>query len=321
MKTGTLLVAATAMAASLGLHFAGFISMPEASVQIQGGAQTEMARLGNSFADMSQSVLAPPPPEELLKTVPVETAQKPEPVTERKASPPPVPDNRTMPVPGNRTMPVVVATNTINPVVAEIDKQVSALNLTPAPTTALAVIKPAEPLETIKARTPIKVEKARPDTRPPVARPQVRTEKRTEKPAKPRATKRKPAKARTKPAASAQAARRGQVDGSVTARATQSVQTGKRQAAAGNAAAANYRGKVMRKIQRTRKESARANGKTVVSFRVSDSGAATSVRVLRSSGSAKIDSIALRHIKRSSPFPKPPKGASRSFKITIVARR
>ena len=354
MKSGVLFVAATAVVASLGLHLAGFIAMPEENIQIKGGAQAEMARLGNSFESLSEGVSSPVAPDEVSE--PVQDANEAEPVEPDapveeavvEVAQTPVTERSTAQPVENSTNPAIVAENTINPVVPQITEAVvlPSLPVTPPvitaaaspiiPTAAKPAAKPVEPLETVKSQAPSEVLQARPETRRPATRPKPKRPKtpvvRKPKPVKPKATKPKaakpkPAKPRvtkrkpTKAAGSTQTATRGQASGSATGRATKSAKRGKKRAAAGNAAAANYGGKVMRKIQRTRKERTGANGKTVVGFKVSSSGAATSVRVLRGSGSAKLDSIALRHVRRSSPFPKPPKGARRSFSVTIVARR
>jgi protein TonB len=90
---------------------------------------------------------------------------------------------------------------------------------------------------------------------------------------------------------------------------------------AGNAAASNYPGKVRSKISRTRQRNAGGRGIARVRFSVSSSGAATGISIARSSGNAKVDRAAVAHIKRASPFAKPPAGAQRQFVIPLEFRR
>ena len=63
-----------------------------------------------------------------------------------------------------------------------------------------------------------------------------------------------------------------------------------------------------------------ARGRTVVAFSISDAGALASVKVLQSSGSTDLDQVAVDHIRRAAPFPKPPSGARRQFSFEFVGR-
>lgn len=221
---------------------------------------------------------------------PVATARRPvvrPPVT--SAPPPPVVTATQPPVPALITPP----TQTEPAKAAEV----------------LTALAPATPRETLRAETPIERLEAQPDTVRPVARPQ--------KPAKP-----KPSPAPATRKGGDQTAKKGQADGNDAGKAaTSSNQRSVTSGAAGNAAVSNYPGLVMSKIRRVRKERAGAKGKATVGFKISASGAVTSVRILRSSGSAKIDRIAVRHVQRASPFPAPPKGARRSFSVVFVSKR
>jgi TonB family protein len=67
---------------------------------------------------------------------------------------------------------------------------------------------------------------------------------------------------------------------------------------AANAAASNYPGAVMRKINRTRKPNVGARGTAVLGFEIASNGALASNQVLRSSGSATIDAAAVDHLQR-----------------------
>lgn len=86
---------------------------------------------------------------------------------------------------------------------------------------------------------------------------------------------------------------------------------------AGNAAAQNYPGKVMRKISRVPKPRVGATGSATVRFTITAGGGLAAVSIARSSGSAELDRAALKVISRAAPFPKPPAGAQRSFTLKI----
>lgn len=300
MKAAATLMAGTALAASVGLHLTGFTMMPTSEVQIEGGAPMQLAMLGNSFADMTQGTITPVTTQENepAKTPPAEISSPVTPPDLAQTPPPAQKPTQSAPV---------VAQSLNNPVVP-----------------MLAAIAPAKPLETLTSKAPVEVQPVKPGTRRPATRPAKPTAARP-KPTTPRrqqavAPLKPQAAAPPKPQGGTQAARRGQTDGSAAGKAATRGQGATRTRAAGNAAASNYPGLVMRKISRVRKQRAGARGKATVGFKISTSGAATSVRIIRSSGSAKVDKVALRHIQRASPFPRPPKGARRSFSVVFVSK-
>lgn len=290
MRTSASLMAGTALAASFGLHLAGFMMLPTPEIKIAGGATQQVVMLGNSFVDMSAGTISPP-----------ETTQTTDPVDEA------------MPV---KTPPVIttalaVVVSQSNPVVPLLTTPIAAtpavimqapVKTTIEPPKTEATIALVKPLKTLTAEVPVEVQQAKPQTPRPVTRP---TKPVATPPPKPQG---------------AQAATRGLATGSTTGQAASSSRQGSRSTAAGNAAVSNYPGQVMRKISRIRKQRAGARGKATVGFKISSSGAATSVRILRSSGSAKIDRIAIRHIQRASPFLRPPKGARRNFSVVFVSK-
>ncbi|MEM9240256.1 MAG: energy transducer TonB [Pseudomonadota bacterium] len=98
--------------------------------------------------------------------------------------------------------------------------------------------------------------------------------------------------------------------------AQESANTG-RSTTAGNAAASNYPGQVMRKLNRVPKPRVGSRGTVVVNFVIAASGGLSGVSVVRSSGSARLDQAALQVVRRAAPFPRPPAGAKRSFQISI----
>lgn len=154
----------------------------------------------------------------------------------------------------------------------------------------------------------------------PVAKP---VPKPRPKPApKPPKRTKAPPKAAPKPAPrgnSGQSAKRGQADGQTGAKATQSGQARGTSRQAGNAAVSSYPGKVWRKLSRTRKRG-RGRGKAVVGFKIASSGGVASAWIIRSSGNAKLDAAALKHVHRAAPFPRPPKGAKRQYSYDYVGK-
>lgn len=88
----------------------------------------------------------------------------------------------------------------------------------------------------------------------------------------------------------------------------------------GKRAAADYPGKVMKKVLQTRKAKSPERGTVLVGFSVSGNGGLGMVKVVRSSGSAALDRIALDHIRRAAPFPAPPAGAKTNFSFEFTGR-
>lgn len=85
---------------------------------------------------------------------------------------------------------------------------------------------------------------------------------------------------------------------------------------------ANYRGTVIAHLSRHKQFPAEARnrgdtGVASVTFSISGSGAVTSVRLARSSGSSILDHEVQAMVRRASPFPPPPSGQSMSFTAPI----
>lgn len=116
--------------------------------------------------------------------------------------------------------------------------------------------------------------------------------------------------------------RAGDSEGSKTAkRNSVGKSKGRKSSKNGNASVSNYKGKVRRKVKRSFRRprgGGRSRKDAVVRFVLSVSGAVRSVRLVRSSGSKKLDQAALTAVRRASPFPKPPggvRGASLNFTL------
>jgi len=85
----------------------------------------------------------------------------------------------------------------------------------------------------------------------------------------------------------------------------------------------NYRGLVAAHLNRHKSfpEAARkrgAQGATVVSFAIDETGKVTSVAITKSSGNPGLDEAAEAMIKRASPFPKPPNRQAMTFNVPIT---
>lgn len=144
-------------------------------------------------------------------------------------------------------------------------------------------------------------------------------------PAKPRPAQTKPV---AKPTAKPSAKPRGNGDVNATrgvATATRSQPGGQAQTTGGsakvqgNAAASNYPGLVMRRIQRAKRR-ADVRGEALVRFSITSGGGVASVSLARSSGSGKLDGIALAQVRRAAPFPPPPPGARTSYTVRIKGK-
>lgn len=83
---------------------------------------------------------------------------------------------------------------------------------------------------------------------------------------------------------------------------------------------AAYARAVMKKVRETRTRAGAGKGTVVVGFTIATDGGLASVRVLKSSGNARLDDIAIDHIRRSAPFPPPPATAATGFSFEFVGR-
>ncbi len=187
--------------------------------------------------------------------------------------------------------------------------------------TAKPIVKQVAPSakEALKATDPLKT-----------SQPELTQAKRPESEAK-----RKPAtppaqnaalekKKVAQPAAKAGNGERTRKKGSTTGKTSMgeaaAEKTARSTSAQGNADASNYAGKVKRKILRARRKSVNIRGTVLVTFRIADSGALVSANITRSSGSKRLDQIALSQVRAAAPFPIPPAGARRGYTIEILSK-
>ena len=143
--------------------------------------------------------------------------------------------------------------------------------------------------------------KKQPDSKPAMTKVKEKPQKSEEKTAKA-----KPAKQPTKPSASA---------GSAAPQKGEKAKGG-----APKMSSAAYAKAVMKKVRSTKKKSGAGRGVAVVGFTVAKSGGLAGVKLIRSSGNAALDQMAVSHIQRSAPFPTPPEGAGRSFSFEFVGK-
>ncbi|WP_084657387.1 energy transducer TonB [Natronohydrobacter thiooxidans] len=300
---------ALAAGASVLLHLGAMAALaPREMALIAGGGEAAPAALGTSFADFAEGVLSPSEAEPLevehadtiLPVAPAQ-AQTPHPAQPDRAAlaVPLAPDQNAALLPA---MPEQVTTTTPPEQMPE----------TPAaPITAPAELAQTPPPEILAAAPS---ETVNPDTSPSELAPT------TSRTPPPRPDRTQPTRqARAPQGNAAQSATRGGQQGSTGQTASEApVRT--QASAQGNAAASNYPGEVLRRIQRTRQARSPARGQVLVAFSVASNGGLASVSVARSSGHAGLDQAALDHIRRAAPFPPPPGGAQRQFSFEFVGR-
>lgn len=320
---------------------AAFVAHSVMSVALTSGSKAEMegsagaaeARLGSSFTDMVAGTLSSTATEEVLDAAqperteterPKQQAEAQKGEVERRASAKRV--DQSLPV-AERSVEPPVETAAVAPpaperVTSSTDKTPSRIEAPqpkearPATQADAPVRDPApadDPTETETARKAEPVEQApKQEETAGIAAPARRPDD-----LKPPEPVEKPSSA---PRGNAvQSARAGETTGRERATATRSGTVGSTREA-GNAAASNYPGEVMRKLSRVRRPRFNATGATIVTFRVSASGSLAGLSVAQSSGSAKLDNAALRVVRLAAPFPAPPPGAQRTFNFKVTGQ-
>lgn len=290
----------------------------DATVSIEGTTGAPEVSLGTSFADMADGVLSPDDAAEPIAPIApaevVQAAQRPEPVTSPEMARAEQPQAQMAAI--LRPEPVIPDSKTATPI-----RPVDSVEALPAEPLLSPSVPPQEiaPLEERaatavarslrpKSRSKSFEEAHKPAPAKPVAKakPQ-KTTKTTKKQAAPKGNAQQTAKA-------------GAASGSEATK-TKTASAGKTTAKqSGNAAISSYPGKVMKKISRVRKPRVGQKGSAVVAFKIAQNGGLASVGLARSSGSGALDQAALDVIRKAAPFPPPPKGAQRSFTITIKGR-
>lgn len=342
--TGSRNVAAALVAAlvSTAIHVSGLIVLaPSSGVQMQGGAASMPARLGDGFADLAAGTMAPVGPGAVLAQAPVSITALSAPVAPMAAS-------AAEPLPAAAQTGLVVALSSPAPEGAPTAAAPAPALVAPVAPTGLAPLPAGETspdARTVRAPRP----KPLPSPAPPEAAPAASGAAVEPAPApvpdrlvasdpvtpalrpRPRPIQKAASRAGADPATGSAAPalargnsdrneRRGASTGTGEAGGTSAQGAGAIAASAGNGAIENYGGKVMRRILKTRKVRAPARGTAVVGFSIAPDGRLASLRVLRSSGSADLDAVALDHLRRAQPFPKPPPGLRRDWSFEFVGQ-
>lgn len=316
-------IAALGIAVALHVGVANGFA-PEARVELESAAGATQAAVGSSFADMSEGVMTAkaveteaepvepteglpdtPTPERTPPTQPAETVARPflRSAEAPEAQPSQTTKIKTAEAPRPRA-PIVRAQATLSPT--------PALDSVPDPSALTLAATRVQPSQTQAAEAATRITAVTPDQAAPMVskRPERRNPaKELNAPAKPR---------RQAKGAAGRDARKGATTGQQQAKAAvQGTKAGVAQTS-GNAVASNYPGKVMRRLARVKKVRGVGRGKAEVAFKIASNGGLDGASLRRSSGSSAFDRAAVRAVQRAAPFPPPPAGAQRSFKILIT---
>lgn len=341
--------------AALGLAFVAHASFAfwGATVPVeQAGGNTALAAQGNSFANMATGVQTPKPAvdaqqaQEPEKPAP-ERPQTPVaslPSAAEKVTPiKPVPNQRpkvqtpassaeaTLAAQGDIPLLAAKSPETTDPVAKPI-RQLQAQAppaQTSGPEDVLQVEALSPQMETVQKKPvhlsqPDPVKARPPEPQSPQVERSLRPPERPQTPAPEPVlqAQRKPApktvpKTASKPQGNGEVnATRGVAQSSRQKSGGQAQNTAGQAKVQGSAAASNYAGLVMRRIQRANRRAA-VKGVAMVRFSVTASGALAGVSIARSSGSGKLDGVALAQVRRAAPFPPPPAGARTTFTVRI----
>ena len=293
-------VAFVVFAASLALHGAVLGAKKQAEdASIAGGAAASVAQLGNSFQDMAVGVLTAEPTTDVQPApAPRETTEQPDAPDVAQPVQPIAQDNQT--VASDQNLPKL-------PLQPQADAVVPV-----APTHS----QPVPPEATQSLSQPVQ------DALPEPPEASVRVSRRPA--VRPKTLEDTVAATRPKPEPRGNAktqARAGVSDG--TSAAAAPVAAPRKSAAstkAANAAVSNYPGQVMRRLARQRRPRAASKGTAVVAFTIAANGGVARAGLAQSSGSAQLDQDAVTLVRTAGPFPAPPSGAQRSFKVKIQGR-
>ncbi|MBV0912473.1 TonB family protein [Anianabacter salinae] len=334
MIASSRLMATAAVLAAVAVHALALGATRSAEApEIEGRSGGADVALGSGFADLvagatpSAQVSGRVAPERPVETTAQEAAapaDRPE-ITMTDAPgaapvQPPVQPERAAPVPQQARAPTSApsATDAVVPDPAAL----AALSPTASAAPPAAETPPVHPSRlTPEAAAPSLRSEVTSDAVARSPRPRARTaafEAAHADPSQPRSPAPPPSAAST--AGNAEiTARRGEARGQENAVAASSGAAGRAQTT-GNAAASNYRGEIMRRIQRVPQPSGNFRGQALVSFSIAPGGGLASAGITRSSGSAVLDRAALRVVHSAAPFPAPPPGAQTRYSVQIAGR-
>ncbi|AGB72112.1 TonB-dependent siderophore receptor [Rhizobium tropici CIAT 899] len=284
-----------------------FVATPE-DAQEEAGDTVSVIMIGNSDADQmaaGEDNPQPEPEQVTAEAVPPQTVQPTE-VTPAEQSQPPQPDvvqPQTVETQQMQTAePVEPVEQTQPTAVAPEQPQILATQA-PAETT---VIQPAEPVQPVDTQ----VAEVQPTEPPPKIVTPVEKPKPVERPKEVKKPVAKIAKVKSgSRGESEQDSKRGSVDGTEAAQSDQNSQLNARKTGSGDAAIANYTGKVQARIKRyvQRVPSKYEKGLTlVVRLTIGSNGELRSLSVARSSGDSDLDQAVIEQVRKAAPFPSLP---------------
>lgn len=254
-----------------------------------GGVTTEVAILGDAFADTLQ---AGDPSEIVEPTEDLPDEVKPEEIT-----------------------PIEDVTSTTPEIVAEQPHDLVA--------TEADVILPAEEMPTLQVAEAVvtasvaPVETVVPEEKPEIEEPKKEKVEKPEPKKEPVKKKKVTRKKTGDKGEQAQTQVKGQADGDINGNTTAATGQGQASAVIGNAGVENYKGKVRSKVQRVFQRKSRGirsgegDAATVV-FVVAANGGLASVNLVRSSGSDRLDKAAIDSVRSAAPFAAIPAGSGKS---------
>ncbi|MEO0401720.1 MAG: TonB family protein [Pseudomonadota bacterium] len=326
-------IAVVCAVCALGVHVAALGFAPNAlpDVETEGAAGAPMARLGGAFEDMVAGALSADPARDVTQHLRADHVTDPAQTTHKPAAPPdPEPAKTPIGPPPVQSLPVgplidtktAVARVTAQPPKPEAPVTHTAETVTQAAPSVSNAASVAVQTRTAPPTPDVLASVENDDPAPRVSsRPHLRSKAFETRNAPPVRTVQK--KTNTTPARATgnaqKTAAKGSATGDETATAARQGAQGK-SAENGNARASNYPGQVMQRLSRVSRPRVGSRGTAVVAFRVASNGGLSAASIARSSGSAHLDQAALSVVQKAAPFPKPPTGAQRDFRVNIKGR-
>ncbi|TLP56466.1 TonB family protein [Parasedimentitalea maritima] len=314
-------VALFALILAAAAHAAPAFLQDNTDVQIEGG-NTALASQGNSFTNMAAGVQEPEKPQDITDAqdtvVHSQTPPKTLPIK------PSVENQAEQTVEPSRELPTQQVVKPVEhpPIVEPV-----------RPSAVTPQVQNPITVDTAPALQAVPQDKSVQPTDPKVLRPTQQSEHDAAKPSERASVTPKPevqspvaeAKPQPKPEPKprgngANTTAQGTADGQNNSPGGQARSNPNTSKVQGNATASNYSGTVRRKIHRAKRQRVNIKGVALVSFNIAPNGSISGARVARSSGSAKLDRIALSQVRRASPFPPPPPGARTSYSVEIKGK-
>ena len=327
MKLRVTAAVAAAVLMSAAVHATGlFVAVPKAPQTLEGGP-SQLAMIGNSFEDAVAGTIA-----SSTNPVPLQATDSLSDAVPAVSQPV---QNETPPISQVAPVAAPLVQNAANPVVEAADVMASVpavpnavpvgpVGATPAAKQPESVEMPSAPPESAETvettdriignEAPI-VQTPTEDTTRPVKRPdRTQTVKRSET---------SPSEPQTAPSQAGNArdnAKAGETSGQQTGQSNRNRQGTSGESVDTGRASLEYQQAVNRHLSRRRPPSTRFKGSAVVAFTIAGNGAIAAISIRRSSGNSEFDQLALAHIRRSAPFPKPPPGAQRQYNVPVRGR-